>query len=334
MPDDGSNIDGDPVFALALGLERTDLAPLIDLARKDARAAKAEATMRAYEGAWKKWIAWCQEHRLPWLPSTPQVVALFLSARAERGTSIRTLFKYMAAIAREHRLRGLPDPVDDPHVREIWRGTRNRHGRPPEKKLAITTDHLRAMVLPMPGSVCPLTRLRDRALLLVGFVGAFRRSELAAMQVGHLVPDDRGCLVNVPRSKTDQQGGGRNKHLSRGADPETCPVLALDAWMRAAGITTGPVFRPVDRWGRIADRALDPQTVARVVKRAAGAAGLPAQRMSGHSLRRGFLTTMADAGMGLPAMMRQSGHRDTKVAMGYIDEAALRREDYTRRAGL
>lgn len=168
------------------------------------------------------------------------------------------------------------------------------------------------------------TGVRDRALLLAGFALAARRSELVALRVSDLEETPEGFRVTVRRSKTDQEARGTTRALPYGSDPETCPVRALSAWLAMAGITEGPVFRAVDRWGHVADRALTGQAVALIVKSAAAGAGLEPDKYSGHSLRAGFCTTAAARGASERAIARQTGHApNSTVLRSYIRHATV-----------
>jgi len=203
-------------------------------------------------------------------------------------------------------------------VKRFTAGLRRELDRPARQKAPITEAELKAMLATLPAT---LVGVRDRALLLVGFVGAFRRSELVALDVESVANDPAGATISLDRSITHQESTGFAKALPFGATPETCPVRALRAWLEAASITEGPLFRSVDRHGNVKADRTDGLTVARVVKRAALAAGLDAERSSGHSLRLGFATTAARRGCSERSIANQTGHRSMLVLRGYIRRA-------------
>ncbi len=181
-------------------------------------------------------------------------------------------------------------------------------------------SELKAMLQALPEG---LLGVRDRALLLVGFAGAFRRSELVSLDVADLSFTSDGLEVTLKRSKTDQEGQGRRIGIPFGSSPHTCPVRSLRAWLDGAGIADGPVFRDVSRRGRVGAVRLSDKAVARLVKRAARAAGLDPARFSGHSLRAGLATSAAKAGKTERAIMAQTGHKSEKMVRRYIRDASL-----------
>jgi site-specific recombinase XerD len=287
-------------------------------ARAYIAAAVAANTRRAYRSDWRLFTAWCAARGFAPLPAAPATVARFLTEQAATVT-IATIARRLAAIGQAHRTAGHTAPSDDATVRTVWRGIRRSKGTAPVKKRPLLTDDLRALLATLPDR---LSGARDRALLLLGFAGAFRRSELVALDVVDVETiAGKGLLVTVRRSKTDQEGAGARIPIHPGADPPTCPVAALATWLDWSGIEDGPIFRPVDRYQRIGTARLTAQTVALIVKRAATAAGLDPARVAGHSLRAGFATSAAIAGAELHAIMRQTRHRSATVAAGYVRDA-------------
>ena len=209
-------------------------------------------------------------------------------------------------------------------MKRFTAGLRRELGRPARQKAPVTEAELKAMLATLPPT---LVGIRDRALLLVGFVGAFRRSELVALDVESVANDPAGATISLDRSKVDQESTGFAKAMPFGATPESCPVRALRAWLEAARITSGPLFRSVDRHGNVGAGRTDGLTVARVVKRAALAAGLDADRFSGHSLRLGFVTTATRRGCSERSIANQTGHRSMMVLRGYIRRANVFEEN-------
>jgi integrase len=199
------------------------------------------------------------------------------------------------------------------------KGIRRSLGVAPSQKEPISPSEFRAMVKSRPET---LHGLRDRALLLLGFSGAFRRSELVSLDVDDVVWGEDGLTVNLRRSKTDQEGEGRKVGIPFGSTPESCPVRSLRGWLKAAGITEGPLFRPV-KGPKVGAKRLSDKAVARLVKRAAKAAGLEPSRLSGHSLRSGLATAAAKAGKSERSIMAQTGHRSAQMVRRYIRDGEL-----------
>jgi integrase len=292
-----------------------------------ARASRAQNTMRAYRSAWRAFADWCEAEGRSALPADPLTVADYLAFAAQehkdsqarkdsKARKTSTLAVHMAAIRAAHKAAGQPDPTADERVAATMRGIRREHGKPPAQREPLTLDDLRAML-----RTCgdDLAGLRDRALLLVGFAAALRRSEIVALDVEHVRLN--GVLrITIARSKTDQEGQGITKTIPRLADAELCPVRALRAWLDAAGIHSGAIFRSVNRWGKVGKR-LSAYDVARIVKRRAKAAGLDADVLSGHSLRAGFATTAALAGLDPIAIAEVTGHRNLNTLRKYIRAA-------------
>ncbi|WP_082167442.1 site-specific integrase, partial [Methylobacterium aquaticum] len=266
------------------------------------RASKADATVRAYRSDAAAFTAWCARYGFRSLPASPEAVAGFLVAEAEAGRAASTIGRRLAAIKYAHRLARQPDPTDDEAVRATMKGIRRKVGTAPDQKAAATADIVTAMLMRVPDT---LTGKRDKALLALGFAGAFRRSELVALDVADLREDPEGLWVLVRRSKVDQEGAGFEKAIPHGRFIK--PVALLRDWLDAAGITEGPVFRPVSRSGRVRANAensgiaprLTTQAVADIVKRYATAAGLDAATFGAHSLRAGYITTAAERGADL-----------------------------------
>jgi site-specific recombinase XerD len=308
-----------PVDFIDCGLP-TETASLVEAYQ---RASKADATVRAYRGDAAAFTAWCSRYGFRSLPASPEAVAAFLVAEAEAGRAASTIGRRCAAIRYAHRLARLPDPTEDEAVRATVKGIRRKVGTAPDQKVAATADILTAMLMRIPDT---LTGKRDKALLALGFAGAFRRSELVALDVADLREDPEGLRVLVRRSKVDQEGTGLVKAIPHGRFIK--PVALVRDWLDSGGITEGPVFRPVSRSGRVRmtmrntnPARLTTQAVAGIVKRYAAAAGLDASIFGAHSLRAGYITTAAERGADLARIMDQSGHRDTRTVVGYIRRA-------------
>jgi site-specific recombinase XerD len=291
----------------------------LDLADDFARASKSPATQRAYRSDGEIFIGWCQARRLASLPAASDTVAAFLADQAATGARPSTLSRRLAAIRFVHRVAGNASPTADERVRAVLAGIRRTVGAAPVRKKAATSDVVIAMA--PPGS--SLRALRDRTVLLLGFAGAFRRSELVALNVEDIEACREGLLVTIRRSKTDQEARGRKVAIPRG--DVACPVAAVAAWRSAAGIDVGPLFRRV--WNRRNQRVgadrLTARMVASIVQGAAARLGLDPGRFGAHSLRAGFITSAAKRGANLFKICDTSGHKSLEMLRTYVRDTEL-----------
>jgi len=294
------------------------------------RAAQSPNTRRAYAADWRDFSGWCAAAGQASLPATPETLILYLSARADFVKS-GTLTRRLAAIRQAHQTAGCESPTHHHAVGKVMAGIRRRKGTAQAPKRPLLTEDIRRLVAPLGER---LLELRDRALILVGFAGALRRSELASLDVEDLEFSREGLVVTIRRSKTDPEGQGRKVGIPYGSNPGTCPVRALEAWLEALGSDEGPVFRTVNRHGHLSGRRLTPQSVALIVKRLAGRAGLEVADLAGHSLRAGLATAAAAAGVPERAIMAQTGHRSVTTLRKYIREGSLFMENAAAKVGL
>jgi len=300
------------------------LAAAHDAARTYRSRAKADNTRAAYRSAVRAWCAWCAAHGRAALPGSPADVAAFLATGRDAGQAGNTLKLRAAALRFLHRAAGLPSPTDTAEVSETMAGIR-RDAPNPQKKRAATTAVLRELLAPIPDD---LHGLRDRALLLVGFAGALRRSELAAITLADLQRTDQGYELTLKRSKGAQTEAvlvplpyGRT---------ELCPVRALSRWIDAGAITEGAVFRRI--WTppqatpdspparpAVGAEPLTPRSMARIVQARAAAAGFAARDFGGHSLKRGALTTGMQQGVHPAQLKRLGRHKSFDVLGEYLE---------------
>ena len=283
-----------------------------------ARASKAENTVAALRAGWAAFSSWCVATGLAALPAAPETVALYLSAHGST-LKLSTLRLRAWAIGAAHRSRGLTDPTKTEAVRAVLAGVARTEGSSPTRKTAATVDVLRLMVDTLPAS---FIGVRDRALLLVGFAGAFRRSELVGLRLEDVRFTREGLVLRLRRSKTDQAGEGVDVAIPYGSHPETCPVRACMAWIEDSGLTAGLLFRSVTRHGKTGE-GLSGEAVAQIVKRTAEAAGQDPATFSGHSLRAGFATTAARNEVPENRIMRQTRHKSHAMLSVYIREGTL-----------
>ncbi|MEO7649345.1 MAG: site-specific integrase, partial [Bryobacteraceae bacterium] len=305
-------------------------AALVDQAEAFLLEARAANTRRAYGSDWRHFERWCRERAVAACPAGPETVALYLTALSATH-KVSTLTRRLSAIADAHRTAGVSSPGEDAGVRRLMAGIRRSLGTAALAKRPVLVGDLLALLAAVPDN---LLCLRDRALLLLGFSGAFRRSELVALDREDLSPTGDGLVVTLRRSKTDQEAAGRKVAIPRGREAGTCPVEALARWTAAAGIEAGPLFLRVNRHGQLLPHRLSGEAVALVVKRRAAAAGYAPEEFAGHSLRAGLATAAAIAGKSERAIMNQTGHKSTATLRRYIRDANLFRDNAAEGLGL
>lgn len=295
--------------------------------------ALAESTVRAYRSDWRLFTDWCAMRGYQPLPAKPEVTAAYLAEIADIGTTFSagrplskaSIERRLAAIVFVHRAAGHEPPTTQAGAASLsamMRGIRNaKRSVQRAVKRPADADVLRDIVRGITGDT--MLDLRDRALLTMGMMGAFRRSELVRIQVEDIAPHPRGLSISIPFSKGDQAGAGQSVAILEGRRIE--PVRHLRAWLEAAGISAGVVFRRLTPHGRVTDAALSDQSVALVVKKRAAAAGYDPALFAGHSLRAGFLTEAGRTGATLFKMKEHSRHKSLEMLSEYVrDQEAFR----------
>ncbi len=296
-----------------------------------ASRSKSAGTIKAYASGWRDFLAFCADRDLSALPASEQTVALYLSSMADRGAKAATIARRLVVISQAHKGADLPSPTTASLVHRVHAGVRRTIGTAqPGKAPALVADLKRML------EKLPATRVgfRDRAVLLLGFAGAFRRAELVSLDIADLEFSGAGLIVTLRVSKTDQEKSGRRIGIPFGTAENTCPVRALQAWLESARISDGAIFRPMDRFHRVQPTRLSDKAVALIVKRRAKAVGLDPKRYAGHSLRAGLATSAAAAGASERVIMSQTGHRSADMVRRYIREGSLWRENAASLAGL
>jgi site-specific recombinase XerD len=295
-------------------------------------AAKAPNSRRAYRSDWRHFESWCRSHGLASLPAMPETVALYLTALASDHKPA-TLQRKLTSITKAHQAAGCPTPasMQNAVVSETFKGIRRSLGTAqPGKEPLLTPDILKMLEVLDDG----LLGCRDRALLLVGFAGGFRRSELVNLDLDDVTETADGLVIRVRRSKTDPEAKGTSVALPYGSTAATCPVRSYCAWIAASAIQAGPVFRAVDRHGRISEGRMNAGSVARLIKRAAEGAGLDPASYAGHSLRAGFATQAFLNGAAEVSIMRQTRHKSLTTLRKYIRDRSLFRDNPAAKLGL
>jgi integrase len=308
------------------------LARLAAQAEASFRAARAGSTLRAYAHDWKQFRAWCDENRLVPLPASPQALILYSTDLVKnRHKKLNTLFRRLAAVSQIHQQAGFESPTRSWPVKQFLQGLRREMGTAPVRKRPVLVQDLKRILCQLPDS---LLGKRDRALLLLGFTGGFRRSELVGLNAADIEETSDGLIVTIRRSKTDQEGKGRKVGIPQGADPHTCPLQALEGWRKDADIGSGPLFRVMNRHGQVLEKRLSAEGVAIVVKRYVGKLDYDPALFAAHSLRAGLATSAAAAGKSERAIMNQTGHRSVTTVRRYIRDGNLFRENAADMIGL
>jgi integrase len=290
-----------------------------------ARNATAPATLRAYKADWMHFSQWCSAKGFVPVPAAPEVVGAYLASLAE-SHSPATIRRRLSALAKMHRYNDLPWNAAHGAIQGPLQGLLRRHGRPPQKAAALTLAMLRQLVATCDGSA---RGRRDRALLLFGFAGALRRSELVFLTVEDVRVDADGLRLRIRRGKTDPTGHGTEIGLPRGHFENTCPLRAFEAWQAVAQRSAGPLFRKISTRGKIGGAALHPDAVRQILLHRLALAGLSPtdgpgfDRLSAHALRVGFITEAYAKGVRDEDIMAHTRHRDLRTMRGYVRRAGL-----------
>jgi integrase len=292
-----------------------DMAKLRALAKSYTGAARAANTVKAYAADWVVFEEWCRSTGRKPLPATEETVCLFAVAHLEER-KVSTVERRLAAIVDAHRAAGLTPPGGY-SLRDIMRGARRERGSAPVQKAALRPEDLRAICVKLQ-RVHTYLGVRDRALMTLGFAAALRRSEVRALDVSDVQLVRKGVLVTIRKSKTDQEGRGRQVGVFAGKRVSTCPQRALRVWLHVRGREPGALFLGRNGGGRLTGAA-----VSNVVKRCVKLIGLDARRYGAHSLRAGCVTAAAEAGMPDSLIMQRTGHRSVQTVSKYVRPASV-----------
>ncbi len=296
-----------------------------------AQHSRADATKRGYAADLRGFAAWCEQRRLRSFPAAPSTVATYFTERANQGRKVSTIRRGLSAIAMTHRRAGLSNPCETGEVVAVMEGITRTKGLAPVQKKPLTIEVLRSVLRHVPGD---LKGTRDRALLILQFAAALRRSELVAIRIEDVEFSPEGIRLTIRKSKTDQQGKGVVVGIARGEHPETCPLKALKDWLAVAPFDNGPLFRSVSCHGYVAKGPLSAGSVARLVKCYVEAAGFDPGLYSGHSARAGFATSAALAGASERQIGRGTRHRSVECLRQYVRTATVFEDSASGMVGL
>lgn len=275
--------------------------------------ALSDNTRKAYRNDLAHYATWGGT-----VPAIPEQVSAYLTAHAG-VLSIATLQRRLVSITKAHTMQDYPDPVQSDLVKLTMKGIRRVHGRPQAQVSPILKEDLTVMLSHVPDTI---KGHRDRALLLIGFCAALRRSELAAVQVEDLEFTSQGIILTLPRSKTDQTGQGRKIGIPKGRG-RICPVMSVNEWIVQSGAGAGPLFRPFAKGGVIGKEQLSDRAIADIIKHYIQKAGLNSDKYSGHSLRSGLATSAAQHGISSWKIRQQTGHKSETMLARYIRDGDL-----------
>ncbi len=279
------------------------------------QAATADNTRKAYRSAIRQFEKWGGR-----LPTTAQIIINYLLEKAPE-LNPRTLDLHLTALGQWHRFQGMNNPVQEPVVLKTMEGIRRVHGKPRRKAKALRLEHIAQMINHLYELPSSHKKRRNIALILTGFFGAFRRSELVSIKINDLTWEPEGLIIHLPKSKTDQSGQGLFRALPYAESEAVCPARAIKNWLEFSEITSGPLFRPINRWDQIKNKALNPNSINTLLKTIGQDCGFDfVPELSSHSFRRGLSTSAAREHVDFELIKKQGGWKSDATVWGYIEE--------------
>ena len=301
----------------------TDLKILHEATLENLKSSKANNTLRAYKSDFKDFGAFCSRHGLSSLPTEPKIVSLYLTYLS-KNSKFSTLRRRLVSISMVHKLKGHYLDTKHPIIVENLMGIRRVKGSIQKGKKPILINHLKLIINSINEQNTNETKkLRDKAIILIGFGGGFRRTELISIDYEDLEFVPEGLKITLRKSKTDQFGEGMIKGLPYFDDENYCPVTNLRKWLEISNINSGPIFRRFSKGSNLTDDRLTDQSVVLLIKEHLRLAGIENKNFAGHSLRSGFATVAADSGADERSIMAMTGHKTTQMVRRYIREANL-----------
>ena len=302
----------------------TDLKTLQDETISNLKNSKSANTLRAYKSDYKDFSLFCINHRLQLMPSNPKTVSIYLTKLSKSGVKMSTLRRRLVSIGIVHKLKGHYLDTKHPIIIENLLGIKRVKGSIQRGKKPILISHLHKLNEVINNDISPeIKKLRDKSIILIGFSGGFRRSEITSLDYEDIEFVEEGLKILVRRSKTDQFGEGHLKGIPNFTNSTLCPVKSLRDWISISKIKSGPIFRKFNKGYCLSDIRLSDQSVALIIKNYLNLAGIDSINYSGHSLRSGFATVAADSGADERSIMAMTGHKSTEMVRRYIKEANL-----------
>ncbi|MEN6413125.1 MAG: site-specific integrase [Veillonellales bacterium] len=295
---------------------------LSEKSKKRMQKSKAENTLRAYEADWLDYYDWCSHHNYQALPAEPETIVNYINDLADNARA-NTVSRRLSAISENHKAAGYQsdNPCRSGLVRNALDAIKREKGTIQQGKTPLLLEDLQEIAPYFDDS--DMIGMRDKALMLTGFMGAFRRSELVKINVEDLTFSPEGVTILVHQSKGDQEGQGEYVAIPCNSDSTVCAVAALKNWLQAAQLKSGALFRPFNKYKQIRARRLTDKSVALIVKKYASLAGRNAENFAGHSLRRGFATSAAQHDVDERTIMQQTRHKSEKMVRRYIEQGNL-----------
>ena len=301
----------------------TDIKKLHEDTLNNLKLSKANNTLRAYKSDFKDFGSFCAKHGFDSMPSEPKVVSLYLT-HLSANSKISTLRRRLVSIGVVHKLKGHYLDTKHPVIIENLMGIKRKKGSIQTGKKPILINHLKQIINVIDDQkIEKIKKLRNKALILVGFSGGFRRTELISIDHEDLDFVEEGVKITLRKSKTDQFGEGQVKGLPYFTNEKYCPVTSLKNWIYLSKIKTGPIFRRFAKGSILTRHRLTDQSVVLIIKECLKLAGIENQNYSGHSLRSGFATAAAESGADERSIMTMTGHKSTDMVRRYIKEANL-----------
>jgi site-specific recombinase XerD len=286
----------------------------------------AANTIRAYAGDWQRFTAWCQLHQLESLPAPVEALAGFLTELADAGKKVATIQRHVAAIAKAHELAGLDSPAADKKIKVLLKGIAREKKTRIKQAAAFSLASFKRTIKSI--DVSTPTGLRNRALLLLGFTGAFRRSELEALNIEYLAFDEEGLIVSLTKSKTNQLGQAEEKAIFYSPDPQLCPIRSLQAWLRLLHRTEGCVFASLRKNQQITTRRMTTKYINLIAQQYLGPG------YTAHSLRASFVTVSKLNGADDSKVMNQTKHKTSAMIRRYTRLDNVRQHNSAKELGL
>ena len=302
----------------------TDLKTLQEETLLNLKNSKANNTIRAYKSDFKDFVLFCVQNGFKSLPSEPKIVSLYLTQLSTKDIKISTIKRRLVSIGVIHKLKGHYLDTKHPSIIENLMGIKRRKGVNQKGKKPLLINNLKKIINVIDEEQkAIIKRFRDRSIILIGFSGGFRRSEIVGLDYDDLEFVKEGLKINIKRSKTDQFGEGSIKGLPFFDNSEYCPVVSIQNWIEISKISSGPLFRRFSKGSNLTEKRLTDQTVALLIKNYLNLAGIDSRNYSGHSLRSGFATTAAEAGVEERSIMAMTGHKSSEMVRRYIKDANL-----------
>jgi len=302
----------------------TNLKALQEETLLNLQSSKANNTVRAYKSDFNDFELFCVQNGLKSLPTEPKVVSLYLTHLSSKNIKMSTLKRRLVSIGVIHRLKGHYLDTKHPIIIENIIGIKRRKGSIQKGKKPLLINNLKTIINIIDEyNKKDIKKIRDRTIILMGFSGGFRRSEIISLDYEDLDFVNEGLKINLKRSKTDQFGLGSVKGLPYFDNNQYCPVRSLKRWIEISEIKSGPLFRRFLKNSNLSENRLTDQTVALLIKKYLKLAGIDNKNYSGHSLRSGFATSAAESGAEERSIMAMTGHKSPEMVRRYIKEANL-----------